>query len=133
MSGDEGPRAITDLAHERDSDGELLPIEKTVQVRDEGEATLEVYPATSGQRSEWNQRLQDQPDELNDEVQEELFNEFLPYDPSDFGGAESWTDIRPALEDAIANAIFSVLFDSDDFLNQVQEAIEERSGNSTAT
>lgn len=129
---DDAP-SITELAHERDEDGDLLPVTRTVDVRGKGEATLEVYPATSGQRSKWSQRLQEQPDELEGEVQAELFEEFLPYEPADFGGAESWTDIRPALEDALADAIFSVLFDKDDFLDSLEEAVEQRSGNSTAT
>jgi hypothetical protein len=118
---------ITDLAHERGSDGQLLPVTKTVEVRGEGEAEIEVIPATSGQRREWRQRLEDEADELADETQADLFDEFLEYDPEDFGDAESWDDIRPALTDAIGNAIFSELFDTgeDDFEKALTEAMED--------
>jgi hypothetical protein len=127
---------ITDLAHERDGDGELLPIEKTIEVRGEGEAEIEVIPGTSGQRREWRRRLEDAPDELADEAQADLFDEFLPYDPSDFGDAGSWDDIRPALTDAIGNAIFAELFDTgeDDFEEALTEAMEDvTEGNGEAT
>jgi hypothetical protein len=118
---------ITDLAHERDGDGDLLPVEKTIEVRGEGEADLKVIPATSGQRREWRQRLEDESDELGDETEAELFDEFLPYDPDDFGDAESWNDIRPALSDALGNAIFAELFDTeeDDFEKALTEAMED--------
>lgn len=121
--------SVTDLAHERGADGDLLPVTKTVEVRGEGEADVEVRPATAGQRNEWKRKLQDGDEELADDVRDDLFDEFLAYDPADFGGAESWDGIRPALEDALANAIFSELFDTDDFEARVREAIEERSGN----
>lgn len=118
---------ITDLAHERDGDGDLLPVEKTIEVRGEGEADLKVIPATSGQRREWRQRLEDESDELGDETEADLFDEFLPYDPDDFGDAESWNDIRPALSDALGNAIFAELFDTeeDDFEKALTEAMED--------
>lgn len=118
---------ITDLAHERDGDGDLLPVEKTIEVRGEGEADLKVIPATSGQRREWRQRLEDESDELADETEADLFDEFLPYDPDDFGDAESWNDIRPALSDALGNAIFAELFDTeeDDFEKALTEAMED--------
>lgn len=123
---------ITDLAHQRGQDGELLPVEKTVEVRGEGEATVEVFPATAGQRREWQRRLDnDEGDELSESLQTSLFDEFLPYEPSEFGNAETWFDIRPALEDALANAIFSELFDTehDDFSDALTEAMESIEGN----
>jgi hypothetical protein len=118
---------ITEFAHERGSDGELLTVEKTVEVRGEGEAGIEVYPATTGQRNEWKRRLEDADDELSDELQADLYDEFLPYDPGDFGGADSWSEIRPALDDALANAVFAELFDTgdDDISESLNEAIEE--------
>lgn len=124
-------QSITDLAHQRGKDGELLPVKHTVEVRGEGEATIEVIPATSGQRREWQRRLEDEPEKLDDEVAGELFDEFLPYEPSDFGGAESWTDIRPALEDALANAIFAEIFDveQDDFGEALEGAMTDIQGN----
>ncbi len=119
------------MAHQRDGDGELLPVEKTVEVRGEGTAEIEVIPATTGQRNEWGRRLEDEPDQLGDEVGAELFDEFLPYSPDDFGGADSWSDIRPALSDALANAVFAALFDSgeDDFSQALDDAMESASGN----
>lgn len=124
-------QSITDLAHERGEGGELLPVEKTVEVRGEGEARVDVYPATSGQRREWRRRLDDQDDELDDETQADLFDTFLTYEPGDFGGAESWDDIRPSLEDALANAIFAELFDveEDDFSEALEGAMAEIEGN----
>lgn len=121
---------ITDLAHQRDSDGALLPVEKTVAVRGEGEATVELYPATSGQRREWRRRFEadaESGEELDDDLQADLFDEFLPYEPSDFGDADAWSDIRPALEDALANAIFAELFDTeqDEFGAALDEAMAE--------
>ena len=54
---------------------------------------------------------------------------------TDFGGASSWDDIRPALEDALANAIFTELFDitENDFTQAIQDAVAERetAGNRT--
>lgn len=129
-------RKITELAHDRDGDGELLPVEKTVNVRGEGEADVEVYPATSGQRREWRRKLEndENDDELADETQIELFDTFLPYEPGEFGGADSWLDVRPALEDALANAIFSELFDveEDEFDEALKGAMREVEGNPSA-
>lgn len=129
-------RKITELAHDRDGDGELLPVEKTVNVRGEGEADVEVYPATSGQRRKWRRKLEndENDDELADETQIELFDTFLPYEPVEFGGADSWLDVRPALEDALANAIFSELFDveEDEFDEALKGAMREVEGNPSA-
>lgn len=108
--GDDEPADITDLAHQRGSDGQLLPVERTVTVRGEGEATLEVIPATTGQRNEWEQRLEDAGEEIDGELRADLFDEFLPYGPEDFG-CDEWADIRPALDDALGTAIFAEIFD----------------------
>lgn len=124
---------ITEFAHERDGEGGLIPVEKTVAVRGEGEADVEVIPATSGQRRAWQRRLEDEAEELSDDAEADLFEEFLPYDPADFNNAESWNDIRPALSDALANAIFAELFDteSDDFSVELEQAIEEHAAEAT--
>lgn len=119
---------ITDLAHKRGSDGQLLPVEKQVNVRGQDEPVdVKVYPATTGQRREWQQKLKDASEELGDELEAELFEEFLPYEPTDFGRAQEWTDIRPALADALGNAIFAELFDTDedDFSEALTSAMEE--------
>lgn len=127
---------ITDLAHKRGSDGELLPVTKTVEVRGEGDAEVEIYPAGSGQRNEWGRRLQKldeetEGEELDDETEAELLDEFAAYEPSDFNGAESWSDVRPAITDALANAIFAELFDTeeDDFSEALESAMEDAAGN----
>jgi hypothetical protein len=120
------PIDITEKAHERGGEGQLLPVEKTVDVQGE-ETTVEVYPATAGQRREWVRRLDSEDDQLDNETQADLFDEFLPYEPADFGGASEWHKIRPALEDALGNAIFAELFDtrSDDFAAAIEESMEE--------
>ena len=120
------PIDITEKAHERGSEGQLLPVEKTVDVH--GDATaVEIYPATAGQRREWIHRLDDEGEELDDETQADLFDEFLPYEPADFGGAGEWHEIRPALEDALADAVFTELFDtgSDDFAAALEESMDD--------
>jgi hypothetical protein len=125
------PGDITEAAHERGDDGELLPVTRTVEVRGAGEKEVEVIPATTGQRRAWKRRLRDEADEdgdgeLGDEVEADLFDEFLPYEPSDFGGAGSWNDIRPALSDAMGNAVFAVLFDVEgDFEDALADAMDE--------
>jgi len=126
------PIDITEKAHERGSDGQLLPVENTVDVHGD-ETTVEVYPATAGQRREWIRRLDDEDEELNNDTQADLFDEFLPYEPGDFGGAGEWHEIRPAVEDALADAIFTELFDtgSDDFAAAVEESMEDAMGDIT--
>lgn len=120
---------ITELSHQRGSDGQLLPVERTVDVRGEGEATLEVVPATAGQRNEWQQELEGAGEEVEGELRDELFDEFLPYEPSDFG-AEEWGSIRPALEDAMATAIFAEIFDTspDAMGRALEQAMEDVAG-----
>jgi len=121
------PADITDLAHTRDGDGQLLPVDRTIDVRGEGEATVEIIPATSGQANEWRQRLDGAGEDIDGELRDELFDEFLPYEPADFGGAESWADIRPALEDALGTVVLSEIFDVDaDAMDRaLQEAMAE--------
>jgi len=120
------PIDITEKAHERGSEGQLLPVEKTVDVHDD-ETVVEVYPATAGQRREWIRRLDSEDEELSNETQADLFDEFLPYEPADFGGADEWHEIRPALEDALADTVFTELFDTgaDDFAAALEESMEE--------
>lgn len=134
MTDDSIPADITELAHQRGSDGQLLPVEKTIQVRGEGEATVKVYPATTGQRNEWRQKLEAEGDEVPTELEGELLAEFLPYEPGDFGASE-WSELRPALVDALSNAIFAELFDTgdDDFQQAVNERLESVTGNPTPT
>lgn len=127
---------ITAFAHERDSDGDLLPVTKTVTVRGEGETTVDVLPATDGDRNEWTRRLEDVGEDVPTDMQAELFETFTEYQPSDFGGAESWHDIRPAIADALANAIFAELFDveTDEFSDELAAHAEDiGEGNLTGT
>jgi hypothetical protein len=128
---------ITAHAHERGPDGELLPVEKTVSVRGEGETTVRVKPATDGERNRWTKRLEDVGDDVPPEVQTELFESFLPdYEPADFRGAATWRDIRPAIADALANAVFAELFDveTDAFSEELAEHAEDfGEGNPTGT
>ena len=71
--------------------------------------------------------LDDEGEELDDETQADLFDEFLPYEPADFGGAGEWHEIRPALEDALADAVFTELFDtgSNDFAAALEESMDD--------
>lgn len=122
--------SITDLAHKRDDDGALLPVTETVTVRGEGPAEVELYPATTGQRNEWQDRLQDQPEELPDDITAELLEEFAAYSPADFGEAETWDDVRPAITDALGNAVLARLFDAP--TDAFADALEERAAEATA-
>lgn len=119
--------SITDLAHERGEDGDVLPVTETVEVHGQ-EVAVEIYPATTGQRAEWRNRLEGEGEDLSDEVTYDLLDEFAAHDPGDFGGADSWEDIRPAITDAVANLIFARLFDAEDvdeFMEALNEAVEE--------
>lgn len=124
---------ITEFAHERGADGELLPVEKAVEIHGE-ETTVEVYPATTGERNEWRRRLEEAPDELGTETEADLLDQFTVYDPAAFN-ASSWAEVRPAIVDALANAVFSELFDTeeDDFSKVVEERMDDVTGNETAT
>jgi len=122
---DETPPSITDLAHERGDDGDPLPVERTAKVRrskeaageDENEGrgealvTVEVYPATSGQRNTWQRRLEEEGEELSGETEAELFDEFAAHEPTDFNDADAWADVRPAITDALGEVILAELFD----------------------
>ena len=131
MDGDKPP-SITDLAHERGDDGDPLPVERTVNVRraeepagedeeppEEDEngdrggvlVTVEVYPATSGQRNTWQQRLEEEGEELGEETEAELFDEFAAHEPVDFNNADAWAEVRPAITDALGEVILAELFD----------------------
>jgi hypothetical protein len=122
---DDTPPSITDLAHERGDDGDPLPVKRTAKVRraeepsDEGEnedrggilVTIKVYPATSGQRNTWQQRLEEEGKELTQETEAELFDEFAAHKPADFNDADAWADVRPAISDALGEVILAELFD----------------------
>lgn len=130
-------KSITDLAHDRGDDGELLPVTETVEIHGD-EVDVEVHPATTGQRKEWVRRLRDHDDEaeLPDDVTYELLDEFAVHDPGDFGGAASWDDVRPAITDALAGVIMARLFDAEDtdeFVTALNDAVAEAlEGNAAA-
>jgi len=115
---------ITDLAHERDSDGNLLPVTETVTVAGD-EYEVEVYPATSGQQSEYRRRLEQQDGEdVSDDLAYELIDEFAVYDPSDFG-AGGWDGVRPAVVEALSSAALAKVFDAGDpdaFVAELEDA-----------
>lgn len=119
---------ITEAAHERDGDGNLLPVTHEVEVRGE-EYEVDVYPATSGDRKAWRRRLEDQGEELDDDVEADLLDEFANYDPDDFG-ADSWDDVRPGITDALGEAVFHELFDTDQ--DVFAAALESRQAEATA-
>ena len=115
---------ITDLAHERDSDGDPLPVTRTAEVPERGSYDIEVFPATNGQRNEWMKRLENQGEELDGETEADLLEEFLVLSPDDFGGADSWEDVRPAVVDALGEVVLAELFDTPD--DQFTQALEDR-------
>jgi hypothetical protein len=123
---EETPASITTLAHERGDDGEPLPVTRTATMDGRGEFTVDVYPATSGQRNSWQRRLQEEGEELSDETEVELLEEFAAHDPQDFNDVDSWMDVRPAIVDAVGEVILAEIFDvpEDEFF----EALEDRSG-----
>lgn len=107
------PDDITALAHDRDSDGDLLPVETDVEIHGES-YDVDIYPATTGQRNEWLRRLDDAAEDLGEELTAGLLNEFLAdLEPADFN-CETWDDVRPAVTDALANTIMARLFDAGD-------------------
>jgi len=123
---------ISEAAHERGSDGQLLSVTETVEIHGQ-EYEVEIEPATTGQRNEWRQRLEDEGEELSDEITSELLDEFAEHEPSDFG-ADSWDDVRPAIVDAIGNCILARIFDAEDvdqFTEALSEAAAEAEGNQT--
>lgn len=122
---------ITALAHERDDDGNLLPVTETVTVQGE-EYDVEVYPATSGQQNEYRPRLADEDgEEIGDELTYDLIDEFAAYEPGDFG-AEEWADVRPAIVEALSSAALAMVFDAgdpDQFVAALEDASAEAAGN----
>lgn len=119
---------ITEASHERDSDGDLMAVTETVEIHGQ-EYEAEIYPATTGQRNEWTQRLEDEDEELSDELTAELLDEFAAHEPDDFG-ADSWDDVRPAVTDALGNAILARMFDAED-TDEFIEALEEAAQGAT--
>lgn len=123
--------SITEAAHQRGSDGQLLPVDETVEIHD-AEYEVQVIPATHGQRNEWMQRLDNEGADLSDDVTADLLDEFAAHEPADFG-AESWGDVRPAITDALGNVILARLFDAGD-VDEFQQAlsdVSESQGNQT--
>jgi hypothetical protein len=114
---------ITDLAHERDSDGELLAVTEYVTVNGE-EYEVDVFPATSGQQNEYRQRLEAEgAEEVSDELTYDLVDEFADYDPDDFG-ADEWDDVRPAIVEALSSAALAKVFDAgdpDEFVAELEQ------------
>lgn len=128
----ENTPSIEEVAHERGSDGQLLSVTETVEIHGQ-EYEVELVPATTGDRNEWQQRLEDEGEELSDELTADLLDEFAEHDPEDFG-ADSWDDVRPAITDALGNAILARLFDAEDpdeFAEALTEAAAEAQGNRT--
>lgn len=119
---------ITEIAHERDSAGELIAVEETVTVHGE-DYDVRVYPATTGQQNEWRNRLEDEGDELPDDITFELCDEFADYGPGDFN-AESWADVRPAITEAISSAALSKIFDAES-AGAFTEALEDAAAEAT--
>lgn len=117
--------SITEAAHQRGSDGQLLPVDETVEIHDE-EYEVQVIPATHGQRNEWMKRLDNEGADLSDDVTADLLDEFAAHEPADFG-AESWGDVRPAITDALGNVILARLFDAGD-VSEFQQALSDVSG-----
>jgi len=128
----EQPQPITEAAHERGSDGELLSVTETLEIHDQ-EFEAEIIPATTGDRNEWKQRLEDEGEELSDGITADLLDEFAAHEPSDFG-ADSWDGVRPMVTDALGSAVLARLFDAEDvdqFAETLQEVTAEAQGNQT--
>jgi len=124
--------SIEEIAHDRGSDGDLLPVTETLEIHGQ-EFEAEIIPATTGDRNEWKQRLQDEGEELSDEITAELLDEFADHEPGDFG-ADSWDGVRPAVTDALGNAVLARMFDAentDEFAEALSEAAAEAQGNQT--
>ncbi|WP_436933697.1 hypothetical protein [Halovenus marina] len=128
MSDNDQPRSITDLAHQRNGDGELLPVTETTEVHGET-VELKVIPPTTGQQNEWRERLADDDGaELAEDLVLDLLEEFAGYEPSDFQGAESYEDLRPAITDAYTGVILAKIFDAEDtdeFVDKLNEAAKD--------
>jgi len=59
------------------------------------------------------QPADDEDEELSDETTADLLDDFAVHNPEDFG-TDSWDDVRPAITDAIGNAILARIFDAGD-------------------
>lgn len=128
MSDTDTTPSITEAAHERDGDGELMAVTEEVEIHGQ-DYEVKIYPATTGQRNEWAQRLEDEPEELSDELTADLLDEFAAHGPEDFG-ADSWDDVRPAVTDALGNAVLARMFDAED-PDAFVEALEEAAAGAT--
>jgi len=122
--------SITEIAHDRDSDGELLPVTETVEIHG-SEYSVDVYPPTTGEQNEWLDRLDDAGEEIADETVSDLLDGFAVHDPEDFD-ADSWDDVRPAIVNTLADVILAKLFDAEDpdaFAEELEAAAQEMQGN----
>ncbi|WP_455448311.1 hypothetical protein [Natrinema thermotolerans] len=128
MSDSDTTPSITEVAHERDSDGELMAVTEDVEVHGQ-EYEVEIYPATTGERNEWMQKLEGEDEDLSDELTAELLDEFAAHEPEDFG-TDEWSDVRPAITDALGNVILARMFDAEDS-DAFVEALEEAAAGAT--
>lgn len=128
MTDENSTPSITEAAHERGGDGQVLAVTETVEIHGR-EYEVEVRPATTGERNEWVQRLESEGEEISDEATYELIKEFCALSPDDFG-AEDWSDVRPAVTDSIAEVILARLFDAED-VDEFSQALQEVAADAT--
>jgi len=118
---------ITELAHDRDSTGDLLAVTESVTVQG-SEYEVDVYPATSGQQNEWRQKLEaEDGEDVSDELAYDLIREFADYAPEEFNASE-WSEVRPAIVEALSSAAMAKVFDAgdpDDFVAELEAAGRE--------
>lgn len=117
--------------HERDGDGELLPITKTITAGGD-EYEIDVLPAPAGERNRWLDRLEDEGAELSDEFVEELLDQFVDDPTLDALGVNQWSDLRPSIYDAIGETTLAVVLEQDDddpFADALEERQVEHQGN----
>lgn len=119
---------ITDLAHDRDSNGDLLPVTEDVEIRGDS-YEVAIYPATTGERNEWLQRFESESaDGLSETATDDLLTQYLAeLTPADFG-AEDWTDVRPAITGPLSDAVMARLFDAED-AEEFRAALSDNEGN----
>lgn len=128
MTDENSTPSITEAAHERDGDGQILAVTETVEIHGK-EYEVDVRPATTGERNEWTQRLESEGEEISDKTTHDLLDGFCEHTPDDFG-AEAWSDVRPAVTDAIAEVILARLFDAED-VDEFSEALQEVAADAT--
>lgn len=124
---------ITEVTHQRDSDGRLQPVSETVEIYGD-QFRVGIKPPTTGERNEWLRRLDGAEDQLSDEVVAELLDTFAEHSPEDFG-TDNWQAVRPAVTDAYAEAVLAKIAgaeDTEEFRAALDEAVGEQ-GNQSAT